>query len=410
MEAKQLYKAVEEIASQSFSSEKDMLVYSLMQLIEIESINVTGGRIWELDVEAGTYCLLFQTGKVEKIDPGFKIKISDYPIFDLIAKDRTIVDTETNMILRSKGIFKYSASGIGDKKRYNGKIYFDYLIALNSDDLNESFRLNLNIISTALTAQIKAKRYHTRARTLKADLDKARELQKSILPNHQLNFHNYEMFGVTVPAEIVGGDFFDYIDIGIDGDRLGIAVGDAASKGVAAAAEALYISGALRMACNFEIKIYLLMKRMNQLVNKIFADDKFASFFYGELSKDKGGMFQYSNAGHNPPMFVKAKSDKITYLETTGPVLGPAPVAAYGVENINFETGDTLLIFSDGVTEATDSDFNFYGEDRLSDILVKNKEQSARDICYNILDDLMKFSKFARYNDDKTLVVIKRIK
>ena len=97
------------------------------------------------------------------------------------------------------------------------------------------------------------------------------------MPEHEYQFHNYELFGITQPAEIVGGDFFDYLEIGDDNDRLGIVVGDAASKGVSAAAEAMYISGALRMAASFEIKIAPLMKRMNQLVNQIFADDKFAS-------------------------------------------------------------------------------------------------------------------------------------
>lgn len=410
MEPKKLYKTVETIASQNFANENEMLVTVLRQLIENESINVNGGRVWQLDAEDGTYCLIFQTGSVEKIDHDFRIKISDYPIFDLISKERTIVDCETDMILKSKGILKYSASGIGDKRKYNDKTYYEYLIALNSSEINESFRMTLNIISTAITSQIKQKRYHQRARVLKADIDKARELQKSILPEHQYNFRNYELFGVTMPAEIVGGDFFDYLDIGGDNERLGITVGDAASKGVSAAAEAMYISGALRMACNFEIKIYPLMKRMNQLVNKIFADDKFASLFYGELSNDKSGLFLYANAGHNPPFFVKSNSDTVILLNSTGPVLGPAPNARYTVENINFEIGDVLLIYSDGVTEATDAEFQFYGDDRLIALLQSVKHLSAKEINYTILEDVVKFSKNARYTDDKTLVVIKRIK
>lgn len=410
MEPKKLYKTVETIASQSFKNESEMLVTVLRQLIDNESISVNGGRIWQLDIDDGTYCLLFQTGSVEQIDPNFKIKINQYPIFDQIAKERTIIDCETDMILKSKGILKYSASGVGDKLKYNGNGYYEYLIALNSSEINESFRMTLNIISTAITSQIKQKRYHQRARVLKADIDKARELQKSILPEHQYNFRNYELFGVTMPAEIVGGDFFDYLDIGGDNERLGVTVGDAASKGVSAAAEAMYISGALRMACNFEIKIYPLMKRMNQLVNKIFADDKFASLFYGELSNDKSGLFLYANAGHNPPFFVKKNSKEVILLNSTGPVLGPAPDARYTVENINFEQGDVLLIYSDGVTEATDAEFQFYGDQRLIDLLQSVKHLSAREINYKILEDVVKFSKNARYTDDKTLVVIKRIK
>jgi phosphoserine phosphatase RsbU/P len=410
MEPKKLYKTVESIASQNFPSNTEMLISVIRELIENYSINITGGRLWELSTDNGTYRLIFQTGKVELIDDNFSIKITDYPIFDQIFKERTIVDNETDMILKSKGIFKYSASGVGDRIKYNGRSYYEYLLALNSNDINEEFKITLNIIATALTSRIKSRKYHLRAQVLRADIDKARELQKSILPEHEYNFHNYELFGITDPAEIVGGDFFDYLDIGGDSQRLGVTVGDAASKGVSAAAEAMYISGALRMASNFEINILPLMKRMNQLVNKIFADDKFASLFYGELTNDKSGLFLYANAGHNPPLFVRKGSDNITYLDSTGPVLGPAPQAIYSIGNINFVLGDVLLIFSDGVTESANSEFEQYGDDRLRDLFLSVKEKSSKEIAYAILEDVIKFSRNGQYSDDKTLVVIKRVK
>ncbi len=409
MDQKKLYKTVEAIASQNFASEQEMLVSVLNQLIEHEGINITGGRIWKLNPDDVTYDLVFQTGKVEKIDPGFQLKIDGYPQFEILGKERTILGNETNETLRQKGIFKYSATGVGDKIKIDKKPYYEYLLAFNSDDINEEFRITLNIIATAITSQIKQKRYSLRAKLLKADLDKARELQKSILPAHEYRFCNYELFGITNPAEIVGGDFFDYLEIGDDLDRFGVVVGDAASKGVSAAAEAMYISGAMRMASNFEIKIYPLMKRMNQLVNKIFADDKFASLFYGELSNDKSGLFLYANAGHNPPIFVKKDSDEIITLNPTGPVLGPSPNAKYSVENINFSKGDVLLIYSDGVTESNDSEFNDYGEARLLELLKKVKHLSPKEITYSVLNDVIAFSKNAQYSDDKTLVVIKRI-
>jgi sigma-B regulation protein RsbU (phosphoserine phosphatase) len=409
MDQKKLYKTVEAIASQSFSSEQEMLISVLNQMIEHEGISITGGRIWRFNREEMSYDLLYQTGKVEKIEPDFQLKVDGYPLFDILGKERTILANETNETLRKKGIFRYSATGVGDKIKIGQKPYYEFLLALNSDDLNEEFRITLNIIATAITSQIKQKRYSLKAKILKADLDNARELQKSILPAHEYRFRNYELFGITDPAEIVGGDFFDYLEIGDESDRFGVVVGDAASKGVSAAAEAMYISGAIRMASNFEIKIYPLMKRMNQLVNKIFADDKFASLFYGELSNDKSGLFLYANAGHNPPIFVKHNSDEVLMLNPTGPVLGPTANGRYTVENINFATGDVLLIYSDGVTESANSDFESYGEERLVHLLQKNKHMTPKEITYSILNDVIDFSKQGKYTDDKTLVVIKRI-
>jgi phosphoserine phosphatase RsbU/P len=408
MDQKKLYKTVEEIASQNFTSEKEMLFSVINQLVEVEGVKFKGGRVWKLDTDLLSYSLLFQTGDVEKIDPDFTLTLRENPIFEEITKERTIVDIETNATLKSKGILKYSATGVGDKKKIENKQFFEYLLALNSDYINEDQKSALNIIATALTSQIKQKRYSQRAKLLRADIDKARELQKSILPEHEYRFHNYEIFGITVPAEIVGGDFFDYLEIGDDENRLGVVVGDAASKGVSAAAEAMYISGALRMASNFEIKIYPLMKRMNQLVNKIFEDDKFSSLFYGEISNDLSGLFLYANAGHNSPIFLKAKSEEMIFLHPTGPVLGPAPLAKYTVENINFSPGDTLLIYSDGVTDSADSRFEAYGEERLYSLFKQVKKKSSKEIVYSILEDVVKYTKAGMYSDDKTLVVIKR--
>ena len=406
MDQRKLYKTVETIASQKFPSEEGMLIEVLNQIIANEQINVTGGRIWKLITDEASYALLYQTGSIEKINPDFRILITEYPLFDFVAKERTILGHETNEVLRQKGIFKYSASGVGEKIKLNNKLYYEYLLALNSESIDEDFRITLNIIATALTSRIKQRRISSSVYHLKADLDKARELQKSILPEHEYHFFDYELFGVTDPAEIVGGDFFDYLEVG--DERLGVTVGDAASKGVSASAEAMYISGALRMASNFEIKIASMMKRMNQLVNKIFADDKFASLFYGELSQDKNGLFLYANAGHNPPFFLVSATDEIQNLNPSGPVLGPTPHGKYTVENINFHKNDVLLIYSDGVTESTNDKFELYGEERLQQQLRKLKQKTPREITYGILDDVIKFSKGGQYSDDKTLVVIKR--
>ncbi|NWF50557.1 MAG: serine/threonine-protein phosphatase [Ignavibacteriaceae bacterium] len=409
MDQRRLHKTIENIASKRFDTEEEMLISVLNEIVGHQSIGVTGGRIWKLLPENRSYILFYQTGNLEKIEPDFELKLAEYPIFDLVAKERTIAADETNLILREKGIFKYSASGVGDKIKIDGKPYYEYLLALNTEFVDENHRLTLSIIATSLTSQIKQRRYSQSASSLKADLDKARELQKSILPEHEYSFYNYELFGITDPAEIVGGDFFDYLEVGDDLERIGIAVGDAASKGVSAAAEAMYISGALRMASNFEIKIAPLMKRMNQLVNKIFDDDKFASLFYGELSTDKSGLFLFSNAGHNPPIFIRNKTDEIIRLEPTGPVLGPEPHAKYTIENINFLKNDVLVIYTDGLIDSANSEFENYGEERFIKLLKKIKNNTSKEIAYEILNDVINFSKNGSYSDDKTLVIIKRI-
>jgi len=409
MEQRKLHKLVETIASGKFPTEKEMLINTIQGIVTSEDIDVTGGRIWKLDESKKAYTILYQTGKLEKIKSGFKLNIDEYPLFDLIVKERTILGDETNEALREKGIFKYSASGVGGKRKINEKYLYEYILALNSDKIDEEFKLDLNIIATTLTSKIKQKRSSVSAHHLRADIDKARQLQKSILPEHEHKFYDYMLYGITHPAEIVGGDFFDYLELGEESERLGVTIGDAASKGVGAAAEAMYISGALRMANSFEIKIAALMRRMNQLVNKIFEDDKFASLFYGELTSDKGGLFLFANAGHNPPIFLNSKTNTTELLNPTGPVLGPAPNAGYYVQSVNFNKGDLLLLYSDGVTESADAAFKQYGDDKLLENFKKLKDLSPKEIAIRILEDVISFSKHGKYSDDKTLVVIKKI-
>ncbi len=408
MDQRKLHRTIETIASQKFSSEKEMLVTVLNEIVNDKSLDIIGGRIWKLEPEKSGYTILYQTGKIDKISKDFIIKVENYPSFERLAQARTILGHETNEELRKKGIFKYSASGVGYKIKINGKPFYEYVLALNSNHIDEELRLKLSIISTALTSQIKQRRLSASASNLKANIDKARELQKSILPEHEYKFYHFDIYGITVPADIVGGDFFDYLEIGEDKERIGVALGDAASKGVSAAAEAMYISGALRMASNFEIKISPLMKRMNQLVNKIFEDDKFSSLFYGELSTDRNGLFLYANAGHNPPIFYNSAKNKIELLNPTGPVLGPSPEAKYYLESINIHLNDILVIYSDGVVEASNKNEEFYDEPRLINIIKRNKDKNPKEIVYAILDDVIKFSKDGIYQDDKTLVVIKR--
>ncbi|MEJ5350216.1 MAG: PP2C family protein-serine/threonine phosphatase [Melioribacteraceae bacterium] len=409
MDQKKLFKTIDTIASGNFSDDEELLKYVIDQIVSKEQFNVLGGRVWKLEPSIQAYRLLFQTGKVQKIPKDYKLFIKDYVIFDKISSVRTILADETDATLISKGIFKYSASGVGKKININGKKYYEYLIAINSDKIGDDLRYTLNVIATVLTSKLR-ERYLTLSRkNLIENIDKAKELQRSILPEHEYKFHFYDIFGVTIPAENVAGDFYDYLKIGDDEERLGIVVGDAASKGLAAAAEAMYISGAIRMASNFQIKISPMMYRLNQLVNKIFSDDKFVSLFYGEISTDKKGLFLYANAGQNPPIFYSKKNNSFTYLYPTGPLLGPAPNSKYETDSINFHKGDILVIYSDGVVEAANDKYEFYDEKRLEKIIKKTANFTPKEIVYSILDDINKFTTSdSKYQDDKTLVVIKR--
>ena len=409
MDQKRLLKTIETVASKNFDTDQELLEDVVKQIVASEEINLRGGRVWKLDSKRKAYRILFQTGMLHNIPKDFSLKVKDYPLFEKVAQQRTILADESDQILISKGIFKFSASGVGKKIKIDDKKYYEYLLAVNTDMIGDDLRDTLNVVATVLTQKIN-ERYLSQARKhLMADIDRAKMLQRSILPDHEYRFHFYDIFGITIPADTVAGDFYDYLSIGDEEERLGIVVGDAASKGLAAAAEAMYISGALRMASTFQIKISPMMNRMNQLVNKIFSDDRFTSLFYREISSDKKGLFLYANAGHNPPMFYSKKNETISLLQPTGPLLGPAPNSKYETDSINFHNGDVLVIYSDGIIDSANDKYEFYEEERLKKLIKKNAHLTPKEIVQTIIDDVIKFSTTeSSYQDDKTLVVIKR--
>jgi sigma-B regulation protein RsbU (phosphoserine phosphatase) len=409
MNQRLLHKTIESFADKQFSSSEELLNHVLHQIVANDRIQIKGGRVWKLDVSKSSYELIAQVGTVEKIKPHFSLKVDEYKMFKQLARHRTIVAKETNEYLRSRGIGRYSATGVGEILTVKGSEYYQYILSFNTDLDHEQVAPTLNIISIAVTSLLKNRSIERRSSQLFKDLDKAREIQRSILPEHELIFHNYEMFGISLADRLVGGDFFDYI-ISDEKDRVGIVIGDAASKGLSAAVQALYVSGALRMGAGYQTKINTLIRNINSLVHRTFPDDRILTLFYAELSNDKQGLCVYVNAGHTSPVVYRAKTHSTELLEATGNIIGPFPNQIYRSEGIMLSKGDIMLLFTDGVTESMDSSGNQYSEERLIGKLLELKDEKAQNIARLILEDVQKFSAKSKYSDDKTLVVVKRVK
>ena len=160
MKQKRLYRTIETVASKKFNNNNELLIEVVEQLLKNTEINITGGRVWHLDIEKEGYSLVYQTGNVQKIEVDFLLPLKDYPVLDLISIERTILANETNKILQKKGIFKYSASGVGQRKKIAGKSYYEYLIAVNSDNIDDELRYTLNIVATVLTQKINERRLY----------------------------------------------------------------------------------------------------------------------------------------------------------------------------------------------------------------------------------------------------------
>jgi len=416
MEQRKLYRTLENAIKRfpDFENDKELLGYVLKEIIHHEDIDIIGGRLWMLGDNRCEYLMVEQHGEIEKIKRGYKLKLDSYAVFYEVGRSRSILAQETDKYLSNLGIHTYSATGIGERYKVKDKdgkeqFVYQYILAFNSQDLNVSLLNTLNIISTTVSSMLRTRKIEKKARAIEKDLEKAQEIQKSILPEHEYKFGNYDIFGISLPDRIVGGDFFDYLSFGQSNDKLGIVIGDAASKGFSAAAQALYVSGALRMGSDDKLTMTEVVRKVNNLVHKVFPYERFLTLFYMMLFKDKKGLCLYVNAGHNPPMHLCSSTSQIELMETTGGVLGPAPEQEYYTESFNFMLNDILVLYTDGIVEAANNKFEFFGEDMLRQAIIRNKDHSAKEIAENVLEEVQKFCARGKYSDDKTIVVIKKV-
>jgi len=410
MDQHKLYRTIRTLSDEKFRTEEQLLAHILESVIVNEATRIRGGRIWKLEPASGSYRLLRQYGEIEEIQKNFRIRVVDYPMFGQLDKKGTIVANETNRYLRQKGISHYSATGVGEKIPWKTYNLYQYVLAINADYLKEDMLYTLNILGSALTSALRNRRTESKAKELERDLDKAREIQRSILPVHELKFSLYDLYGISLSERIVGGDFFDYLQASDDKDRLGVVIGDAASKGLSAAAQALYVSGAIRMGVEFQTKMSTLIGRLNRLVNKTFTPEHFISMVYAEFTDSDNGLVSYVNAGHCFPIILHAATGQTELLGATGQIIGPFPGEKYRTEFTIMRRGDIMVLYTDGIVEASNDKGEMYGEDRLIARLKDLRNQTPKEICQLIVEDVQKHNKLIEYSDDKTIVAIRRSK
>jgi serine phosphatase RsbU (regulator of sigma subunit) len=235
----------------------------------------------------------------------------------------------------------------------------------------------------------------------KARIDKelrmAAEVQQVLLSRATRLTPYCEAAGDSIPCRAIGGDFFELVPLP-SGD-FGIALGDVAGKGPASAILAAMIQGMLAVEARTESSPSAILTRLSQLLFARGLEPRFATMVYGVLSSD--GRFVYSNAGHNPPILLTRGG--IQRLTTGGPILGAFDNSAFNEETITLSAGDTLIMFSDGVSEATDVHGAEFGEDPLIEYLAATAPNHAPDIVRGILSSVREFCQGAAQSDDITV-------
>jgi len=241
---------------------------------------------------------------------------------------------------------------------------------------------------------------------LRRDLALAAEVQRRLLPPQPPSSDAVALTAFTLPARSVGGDYYDFLDLGRE--RIAVAIADVSGKGIAAALVMSVVQASLRvMAGKGELPLSELATQMNRFLYQSTGANKYATFFYAQI-EDRGRRLRYVNAGHNPPCLVRCAGQGVEIIElsTGGTVLGLFPELAYTDAEIGLRSGDLLVAFTDGVTEALNAAGDEFGEDRLKNLLRSAAGTSADAVSARLSAQMREWIGEAEQYDDLTFVVL----
>ncbi len=269
---------------------------------------------------------------------------------------------------------------------------------------NDDARL-LTIVATQSAQTIENARLYDEERRLES-LDKemlaARVIQFSLLPREKPRANHFDIAGLYEPAQMIGGDYFDFIPI--DENHLGISIADVSGKGTSAALLMANLQSCLRGQAILDRSPKETINNLNFMLSRSLVEGRFITLIYGVLDVRRS-IFTYVNAGHCYPIFVGR--DRIVELEEGGIVLGFSPDSKYTESEVSLRAGESILLYTDGITEAANASEEQYGESRLLDLVRTNRSLSAAELVYLIKDSVVRFQGDVPQSDDITLVAVR---
>jgi phosphoserine phosphatase RsbU/P len=243
--------------------------------------------------------------------------------------------------------------------------------------------------------------------SLKGELEVAREIQLAMLPTGTYTAGDAEICGVTRPANTVGGDFYDVLPLAGDADgRVIVTIGDVAGKGSPAALLMALLLAVLRTLVDERLDACALVSRLNTQICRHTPGSRFITLFYGVYTPDTGAL-TYVNAGQNPPL-LRRRGGSIERLGSTGIALGMFEKSTYEAVNTNVGSGDLLILYSDGITEAENPGGQPFEESGLERFLAAHADESPAQLAPSILRAVEGHARDSRFTDDLTVLILKR--
>jgi sigma-B regulation protein RsbU (phosphoserine phosphatase) len=283
-------------------------------------------------------------------------------------------------------------------------------INVKEDFLNEEmlglFQTLANQAATALE-NVHIKQQQLAAELVNKELEVATEIQARFFPQQTPNLKGYEIAGCSIPAKDVGGDYYDFIPNPEPGQH-GFVVADVTGKGVPASLLMATMRATLR--ANIQNNPNDIVQALRQVNGDIYRDspvDKFITSIYCNLDYHLHEI-SYVNSGHNPPYIVRATDSRIEELEQGGVMLGIMEEIDLPKATLSIGKGDILMLFSDGVTEATNPSGELFSEESFEQWLLDHNQLSAEEMKKALLETLRDYADGSPQSDDITFIIVKR--
>jgi serine phosphatase RsbU (regulator of sigma subunit) len=287
-----------------------------------------------------------------------------------------------------------------------GLIYVDspsLLREFTKDDLNL-----LTVMANVAAIRIEQTRFAEveQARQLLArDLDQAAEIQRGFLPNVAPQVRGLDLAGHNAPCRTVGGDYYDFFPYGES--RVAMVLGDVSGKGMPASLLMMGLQARVQVLIEEPESLAAVMTRLNRITSANCPSNRFISLFFCIFDGDTGDL-TYCNAGHNPPLIIRANGEWEP-LPGGGPVVGILPTIEYREYQAKLAEGDALVIYSDGVTEAANAQNDEFEVEGLAAAVVKHRVEPAAAIVAGVNRAVAEFTAGAPQTDDITLIVARRV-
>ncbi len=261
-------------------------------------------------------------------------------------------------------------------------------------------------ITTRKATEAKVRQAQINLAIAQSEIKIAQRIQASLSPSAPIKSEHFEVAGFCLPADQVGGDYFDYFFR--NEDQLDMIIADVSGHSIGPALFMVETRSAIRTQAN---GLGTPAETLTILNNFLFEDldkaDYFITLFYLQYDITKNQL-SFANAGHPPPLLLSPFQDKCRQLDAEGLILGINKKVIFEEKTTTLSKGDLILLYTDGLTEAENADGEFFGIERVSDLLIQHSQQAPQKIIDALLEQLKQFRQSESFNDDITLMVFKR--